>query len=343
MLNEYQGRDAYVGIDLAIAKRKALPIVFVVRDANRVVPVPLQKLVARPPRGHGNAAVLNLEVTLSFVEQAAIYLQKVEAELGVHIKRIAIDAPRAPAISSRLRRESEVALGEMGVSCFTTPSRRDFDLILEKVGAHLEEGGSEARIPHANQLWMLVGFELFDRLSRIAECLEVYPQLTVHLLDAARRHKTLDGAVEDQLAAAAAHTGWPAGLPEEPQLEDIGFGSLHDRLDAYLASWVAALPETGRIAVGKPPNDAIWAPRLDAPSFQVAAPKRRGAQPDISDEPSYQPAKHQRICPACGEHEFKRWPFGWDSHAAHRCPGLTATGPAERKAEFKRRFSALFS
>ena len=40
-------------------------------------------------------------------------------------------------------------------------------------------------------------------------------------------------------------------------------GKRHARLDAYLAAWVAALPEDQREALGLPPNDAIWIPRLD--------------------------------------------------------------------------------
>jgi len=48
------------------------------------------------------------------------------------------------------------------------------------------------------------------------------------------------------------------------------------------------------------------------------------------------------LCPACGEKEFKRWPWGWDAHAAHSCQGLAASGPEARKAEFKLRFGDHF-
>jgi len=47
-------------------------------------------------------------------------------------------------------------------------------------------------------------------------------------------------------------------------------------------------------------------------------------------------------CPACRDLVFQSWPGGWDSHAATRCRGLSATGEADRKAEFKRRFGPLF-
>jgi hypothetical protein len=48
------------------------------------------------------------------------------------------------------------------------------------------------------------------------------------------------------------------------------------------------------------------------------------------------------LCPACRSLVFQAWPGGWDAHAATRCRGLAAGGPAARKAEFKRRFGALF-
>jgi hypothetical protein len=48
------------------------------------------------------------------------------------------------------------------------------------------------------------------------------------------------------------------------------------------------------------------------------------------------------VCPGCEQKVFKMWPEGWDSHAEHRCKGLSAVGPEERKAEFKKRFAHLF-
>ena len=47
-------------------------------------------------------------------------------------------------------------------------------------------------------------------------------------------------------------------------------------------------------------------------------------------------------CPACGRHDFAEWPAGWDAHAAHRCTGLSAKTPEERKAEYRQRFWYLF-
>ena len=41
----------------------------------------------------------------------------------------------------------------------------------------------------------------------------------------------------------------------------MGFGSTHDRLDAFLSAWVASLDEKDRKAFGTPPDDAIWVPK----------------------------------------------------------------------------------
>ena len=85
---------------------------------------------------------------------------------------------------------------------------------------------------------------------------------------------------------------------------------------------VASVGESDRVCFGEPPNDAIWVPRiLNTPSPPVAAAvKVRGGPREIAD-------KHRRttggpqvmLCPACNQKEFKRWPWGWDGHAAHTC------------------------
>lgn len=48
------------------------------------------------------------------------------------------------------------------------------------------------------------------------------------------------------------------------------------------------------------------------------------------------------LCPGCKTMVFARWPAGWDAHAAQLCTGVAADEPERRKAEFKRRFGALF-
>ena len=51
--------------------------------------------------------------------------------------------------------------------------------------------------------------------------------------------------------------------------------------------------------------------------------------------------KERVLCPGCREKVFEEWPFGWDSHSAFKCKGVSGT-PEERKTEFKQRFAQLF-
>jgi hypothetical protein len=48
------------------------------------------------------------------------------------------------------------------------------------------------------------------------------------------------------------------------------------------------------------------------------------------------------LCPVCKEKEFKKWPLGWDAHAATNCKKLKGTSPDERKRNFKNLFKHLF-
>jgi hypothetical protein len=148
------------------------------------------------------------------------------------------------------------------ISCFTTPTGAKFEEIRARGRAHLAAGGAQNRMPAANQLWMLVGFALFERLGREWECLEVFPQATARAIGAGAVHKSAHGGWALQLSAVSAHTGWPA-VGETDAFRGIAFGPSHDRLDAYLSAWVAALEEGERVAHGRPPEDVIWVPRVD--------------------------------------------------------------------------------
>jgi hypothetical protein len=148
------------------------------------------------------------------------------------------------------------------ISCFATPSRTGFDGIVGKARQHLTAGGAEARTPHANQLWMLVGFALFEALGGEYEVIEVYPQATVVALGISVDHKSTRAGFEAQLSGTAKATGWPDG-DRASKLREVGYGSRHDKLDAYLSAWVASLPETQRIPRGEAPDDVIWVPRVN--------------------------------------------------------------------------------
>jgi hypothetical protein len=229
-----------------------------------------------------------------------------------------------------------------GISCFTTPSSKEFGHIFEKVRRHLADGGVESRLPHANQLWMYVGFQLFERLSAIAPCIEVFPQAIVRAIGAGEVHKSKAGAVESQLRQAAKYTGWPSENNEGVLFGEIGFGSAHDRLDAYLSAWVAALPESKRVAMGMPPDDVIWVPKVENPGFRKPTPTIYRQTRKITREKIAPTGDLEMVCPGCGSYTFKRWPFGWDAHAAHKCAGLTASGEAARKAEYREKYAYLF-
>jgi|SRR5579862_125390 len=256
--------EAYVGIDVAFRKRKALPVAVCRWDANRFVPLCVtDRRAPRPPRGAGNATSLDCVAVKGFADETATYLRSLEMHFGIRICRIALDAPSDPKSDKLKRRKAEEALDALHVNCFTTPSASEFGQIREKVRAHLRAGGAESRLPHANQLWMLVGFALFERLRVEWECLEVFPQAIVRALGAGATHKSKRGGVLAQLSAVARLTGWPS-VPSESALRAVAFGSAHDRLDAYLAAWVAGLRLEQRRAIGAPPNDVIWVPSLEA-------------------------------------------------------------------------------
>ena len=328
---------AFIGIDVCCKKGKRLPVSICTWQQGRLIPEALKKLPFAPPRGHGNAAVMNGRLVEEFVRGAEHYIVDACQALNLTPQRIAIDAPSRPRNESQPRRAAERAMDGAGIHCFTTPSAGEFKGIFDKVRAHLDGGGPENRIPHANQLWMVVGFRLFQVLKEVAECIEVFPQAIARVVGAGEVHKFKHGGVEAQLAAAAAHTGWPGGSPDEPEFQDIAYAPAHDRLDAYLSAWVAALDESDRIAFGEPPDDVIWVPRIERWKPPVAIPESRPRRSRSATKPVRHTARESRPCPACG-YVFKRWPFGWDSHAAHKCGGLESSDPESRKAEFRRKY-----
>jgi hypothetical protein len=253
--------EAFAGIDVAFAKRKLLPISVCRWVDGRFAPLPLRKAQLTPPRGQGNASILKTKIVSSFVEATVNYLNAIEKVFNVRITRIGIDAPSDPKLPGLTRRQAEQALDARKINCITTPNANAFLMIRKKATAHLSAGGLESRIPHANQLWMLVGFELFTQLRQKWECLEVFPQATMAILNAANKHKSTAEGLATQLRAIARFTRWPE-VAEVSALRPVSYGSLHDCLDAYSAAWIASLGDSGREPLGNAPNDVIWVPRL---------------------------------------------------------------------------------
>jgi hypothetical protein len=344
-------QPAFIGVDVAFAKGKRLPIAICIWQEGRCVPLPLRRLPFAPPRGHGNVAALDADVVATFAREAREYITEVCRHEGLAPTRIAIDARSRPCSTGGTRRDAELALDVARISCFATPTAEGFALIREKVSRHLKAGGSEARMPHSNQLWMLVGFVLYEELAHLAPCLEVFPQATVHALGVAKVHKSNPGAVETQLRAAARYTGWPRGEAGEPYPGEIAWGAPDDQVDAYLSAWVAALEDTYRVAYGNSPTDSIWVPRVvrlasdyqESPPANTLPMARRVANETTRRAKVYGHVDPSpRVCPACGLHTFRRWPWGWDAHAAHKCAGLSAQDPEARKAEYRARFGEHF-
>ena len=253
--------EAFAGIDVSFAKKKLLPISIGVWRNGKLCPLSLRsKHLPAPPRGYGNATIVReTQKVKNFAKSACLYLREIEKSFGVTIRRIAIDAPSEPKADGSFRREAEKGLDKRGISCITTPDTIQFNSIRSKALKHLANGGEESRIPHANQLWMLVGFELFKTLRREWECIEVYPQAISATLNSAQIHKSKSNGLINQLSAAAYFTGWPVTVSKSC-LKDIGYGSFHDRLDAYLSAWVASLNDNQREPIGSPPDDVIWIP-----------------------------------------------------------------------------------
>jgi hypothetical protein len=110
---------------------------------------------------------------------------------------------------------------------------------------------------------MLFGFQLFARLRRglKAEVIEVYPFAIIRALLQSCEHKSTERGYRAQLAAVAASTGWDPEILEE-RLRVAVAGRRHDRLDAFMAAWVASLSPERRHVLGdaQRSDDAIWVP-----------------------------------------------------------------------------------
>lgn len=119
---ERRGLKLYLGIDVAIARSKRLPICACsVADGT---PVPLALRSRRdflpPPHGMGNRGVLDSLVRREYAQRALRWVRKLEESENVQVGRIAIDAPRYYApISGRL---CEVAMTDDSISYIKTPT-----------------------------------------------------------------------------------------------------------------------------------------------------------------------------------------------------------------------------
>jgi hypothetical protein len=257
--------EAFVGIDVAFAKKKRLPVCFCVRNNQRLRVVPLNSRdLPKPPAGRGNRAAIDPKKVKRFALETFRYLRSLEESLGLAVRIIALDCPRRPKENDSTTRMADAAIRRCGISCFETPSKPGISAIRAKVTAFLQHGGAESKMPNANQLWMFVGFELFRVLEKHYKCREVFPQAIAARLGCASQHKSTPAGYTAQLAAAAKASG---NSTEElaRDLRTSSYGSRHDRLDAFFSAWIASLPASKLEACGKPPWDVIWIPRIEKP------------------------------------------------------------------------------
>lgn len=219
------------------------------------------------PRGVGNKEITAPAPFRSVARDVVNAISQITVAMGWKVECIAIDAPAAPPRAGS--RMSERELGSRGLSSFRTPPAPDWENIRERCSDHLRRGGSAAKLPYANKIWMLFGFELFACLRSVltATVIEVYPFAIIRALLPTCEHKSTEQGYRRQLAAVSSRTGWePQHL--EARLKRTVPGNRHDRLDSFMAAWVASLRPEQRRAFGdaQRPDDAIWVPLQASPS-----------------------------------------------------------------------------
>ncbi|RUO68567.1 DUF429 domain-containing protein, partial [Pseudidiomarina salinarum] len=257
-------QDVVIGIDVACAKDKPLPVVICYQDGDTLRPLLLNSFAQQPPRGRGNPSTVSAETNQAYARETRHYIEEVCLQHHLNPVRIGIDSALRARPNHMHRRLAESALNASGISCYKTPSGEDFDRIIAKGQAHLAQGGAANRMPHAMQLFMLPGIAIAEEMAKVAPCLEIYPQAIARRLGSASLHKTKKGQSLVQLKAVSEHTGWPASETDWAELKHICRGALHDKVDAYSVAWVASLPESKREYFGDPQqDDAIWVPKLD--------------------------------------------------------------------------------
>ena len=316
--------EAYIGIDVSCAKKKRCPISICVKKDGKLVPLLLAKKMPLPPRGFGNAATLIEENNIAYALAIKNYIVDVCRVHNLTPARIAIDAPLLPKGNNLKRRIAERELDSLKINYYATPSQSEFESIINRGKLHLKEGGEVNRLPHSMQIFMLAGFAIYQAVKNIASCIEVFPHATAKLLGTASKHKTKENQAYVQLHAMSKYTGWPCLEDEWKTVKDICSGDLHDKVDAYSAAWVASLDVEQHLVLGEPiVNDAIILPRLEQlKTFDVVPLQISNVAKieKLNGDPVREPAKANtlisdreddfgKICPACGLHNFKRWPW----------------------------------
>ena len=135
----------FVGIDVAFAKGKKLPISVCAFQDGLLVPF-FKSRFPPPPIGKGNVAALSVDNLSHFAGDTLVWLTGVEQTTGMKISRIAIDAPKMPAAPEGRRREAEQAMDRLGISCFATPTETAFNSIRQKASQHIAAGPARSQV-----------------------------------------------------------------------------------------------------------------------------------------------------------------------------------------------------
>ncbi|WP_417665444.1 DUF429 domain-containing protein [Pseudidiomarina sp.] len=254
-------RSVFIGVDVSCAVKKRIPIVFAEKREGRLIPLPVKESPFQAPYGHGNKLVIEHDFNVDYAKRVRQYVIDVCNYYEATPQRIGIDSPLRPRAEKLDYRIAERELNQAGIRCYKTPSKIEFDEIINKVRHHLSQGGAVSRIPHAMQLWMLAGFEISRELANVAPIIETFPQANIRRLIPNVPHKSGKGIPQLQLEAIARHTNWPATQAEWAQLKQISAGGTHDQVDAYSAAWVASLSDDEIDILGDiKQEDAIWMP-----------------------------------------------------------------------------------
>lgn len=250
----------YIGIDVACAKGKTLPVAgIVLRSGVRKLANLRAPGFPSPPKGCGNRLIAeDIFQARKFALEACAWLTELESSACEKIFKIAIDAPRRPRLRHLPVRESELVLQEANIQFIKTPAEHEFGEKRKEAANHLLSGKPVNSLPGANLWWMCVGFALFETLTDHWDCVETYPQAILHQIKYVGSHKGKDHAKQ------LAHIISISGIQElsSGTLRDRSFGAPHDRVDALMSAWVASLPQNQIHTFGTTPEDQICVPTL---------------------------------------------------------------------------------
>ena len=251
----------FVGIDVACANNKPLPICFARHDGDRLVPMPIRRELLKFPRSRGNVEICENEPFKTLAADVVLSIKAFVESQKWKIQRIAIDAPAA---MPKGKRNSEQSLGNKNISYFKTPDCDEWQRIREQCIDYLRDQQKPlAELKNANRIWMLYGFELFKALRDDYEVREVYPNSIVHIIAHGSPSKKTSEGYKLQLNAISERTNWKTPTDLSNELMKSVPGAQDDKLDAFMCAWIASLraEELDTFGDRDERDDCIWVPK----------------------------------------------------------------------------------